>query len=529
MHGSAGPLCLVSFRNELLKFCRKATRKWYHIPNSSTMFADDVITEDVVSSTILSFSSQDFLYTGTVCKSWRRNRLEHWDTIYTNVLEAIRSCSRLQEALSSGLDKSGVLNMAVVFKADASVLRFLSKDRAAYTSDMADLINYAAFVGNLDAVKVLSVIFDDFRFGVGELFDAVRGGHIDVVGHILEGLTRDEINHLPAWRLYWSDDYDETWEFSDHIDFWCNITEITANTSGLQLISESIDLFFVKGNSFRRSTTTVMSCMDLAIKTNRLDIVRVLREAGAALTEGSHPMDSTQLAWATCDIDMIRYLQNKGLRMDRRTLFDAITTNNTEIIQFILDAGCIIPSKQAFREFLSCELFEDHEAASLATVEFLLKKNLVRVDDFCIYGDMLQLVHRSTVDMLLERGYCVTDATVDNAIEQWDFEFACRLMRTYGRRPTAGAYKCLLLKGFHYDHALFDDFDFEVCLEKFEWLCSLGCSVGFKTLVDMQADREWEFIFARTAYYTDDVEEFFREQLSDGIVGVGVGEGIEAE
>ena len=205
--------------------------------------------------------------------------------------------------------------------------------------------------------------------------------------------------------------------------------------------------------------------------------------------------------------------------MDHRTLFDSITTNNTEMIQFIIDAGCVIPSKCDFSEFFSCRYFTDHEA-SLVTVEFLLDKMLVNVDGVLICGDMLKPENRSIVDMLLSRGYSVTDRTVDHAIEEWDFDFARRLMRTYGCRPTAGAYKCLMLKGYHHEHAHFEDFDFDVCLEKLEWLYSLGCRVGFKTLADMRADKEWESIFSITAYYTEDVEVFFRDRLLPYVAGV---------
>lgn len=488
---------------------------------NSTMLADDVITENGVCSTILSFSSQDVLYTGTVCKSWQRNRLENSDTTHTSVLEAIRSCSRLEEAFSSGLAKSGVFNIAIVFNADASVLRYMSKDPATYTSDMVDLMNYAAFAGNLDAVQALAATFGDFRFGVGELFDAVRGGHIDVVKHIVAGLSRGEINQLPAWRLYWSDSYEETYHLEDNIDFWSNIGDLATNTSGLQHISKSIGQFFVKGNSFRRSTTTVMSCVDLAIKTNRTDIVRVLCEAGAALTDGVYPMDSTELALATGNTEMVRYLRNEGLRMDHRTLFDAITTNDTEMIQFIIDAGCVIPCKGDFSEFFSCRYFADHQA-SLATVEFLLDKGIVGVNDVGLWRDILRPKNRCIVDMLLKRGYSVTDATVDDAIEEWDFDFACRLMRTYGRRPTSAAYKYLLLKGYHHEHVDFDHFDFEVCLQKLEWLYSLGCRVSFKTLADMRADDQWASILTIAAYYTEDVEVFFRDRLLPDVAGVDV-------
>lgn len=467
-------------------------------PRAHTL-PEDAIIEDVVSSTILSFSSEDFLYTGTVCKSWRQNRGE--DT-RTSILAALRSCCRLEEAFASGMHKSNVLDIAIVFNADVSVLRHISKDPAADRSSRVCIMNYAAFVGNLDAVALMHPNIDDFGLDEGHLFDAVRGGHIDVVKHIVAALTPDEINKLPVWRSGWA----------EYNDIRGVVNLVAGSAYGFEGVAKSIELFF-GDDDLRWSPTRGMSCIDAAITRNRLDIVRVLREAGAVLSRGEYPVDSTQLALATCNIEMMQYLKNEGLRMDGRTLFDAIKTNNREMIQFILDAGCLVPNRGEVAMFFSREYFHTVEA-SVPIIEFVLDKHLVEVDDLRIRSAMLNTENRPVVDMLLSRGYSVEDDTVDDAIEAWDFDFAERLMRVYGRIPTAAAYKCLVLQGFHYSGAEFEHLDFAVCLERLEWLHSLGCPVGFETFADMQRDMGWAFVFAEMASYNNgDVQAFFRARL----------------
>lgn len=461
----------------------------------------DIIVEDVVSSTILSFSSQDFLYTGTVCKSWRQNKGE--DT-RTSILAALRSCSRLEEAFASGMHKSNVLDIAIVFNADVSVLRHISKDPAADSSSRVCIMNYAAFVGNLDAVALMHPNIDDFGLDEGHLFDAVRGGHIDVVKHIVAALTPDEINKLPVWRSGWA----------EYNDMRGVVNLVAGSADSLVCVAKSIELFF-GDDDLRRSPTRGMSCMDVAITRNRLDIVRVLCEAGAVLSRGEYPVDSTQLALATGNMEMVQYLKNEGLRMDGRVLFDSIKTNNTEMIQFILDAGCVVPTKWEIEMFFSRDYFHTVEG-SVPTIELLLDKHLVEVDDLRIRSAMLNSENRPVVDMLLSRGYSVGDGTVDDAIEAWDFDFAQRIMQEYGCIPTAAAYRCLVLQGFHYSGAEFEHLDFAVCLERLNWLYSLGCPVGFETFADMQSDMGWAFIFAEMASYNGGVQDFFRACLPGG-------------
>lgn len=457
-----------------------------------------------MSSAIISFSSQDFLYTGTVCKAWRRNIPHERDPAFTSILEALRSCSRLEEAFASGMDKSDVLDIAIVFNADVSVLRYISKDPEADRSSIVCIMNYAAFVGNLGAVALLYPHVEDFGFDENQLFDAVRGGHIDAVKHIAAALTRDEINKLPTWRLDWDED----------ADMWEVMELVASSATEFQGVSKSIRLFFAD-DDLRRSRTRAMSCIDAAIKRNRLDIVRVLREAGAELSRGEYPVDSTQLALATGNHQMVQYLKNEGLRMDNRVLFDSINTHNVEMVQFVLYAGCVIPDKWIFSRFFTHEYVHGVEA-SLAAIQLLLDKHLVEVDDLRICSGMLNPENRPVVDMLLSRGYSVEDATVDDAVEEWDFDFACRLMQTYGRVPTAAAYKCLVLQGFHYSGVEFELLDFEVCLEKLEWLYSLGTPLGFKTFADMREDEGWAFVFAEMAPYGGGVESFFRDRLPPG-------------
>lgn len=65
-----------------------------------------VITEGNVSSQILSFTPRDFLYTGTVCKSWRKHSRER----RTNILRALDSVPMLEDAIAAGMDCSELLD-----------------------------------------------------------------------------------------------------------------------------------------------------------------------------------------------------------------------------------------------------------------------------------------------------------------------------------------------------------------------------------------------------------------------------------
>lgn len=464
-------------------------------------------TEDLASSIILSFTSQDFLYTATVCKSWRRNRSGDTEGTYTNALEALGSYSRVQEALAFGLNKYGLLDLAIVFSADVSVLRALSNDTKTFHSHIAG-INYAAFMGNLDALEILhSMLGEELGFDTCELFDAVRGGHIEAVKHIVEDLTKEEINKLPEWGLALDED-DE---------LWCHYADV-ADIQGRSDVWNAIDEYR-NGDHCRTSGKYRISSMDLAIKNNRLDIVRLLRQAGAMFSAASYEysFSSMRLAVSTGSTQMVQYLRNEGLVLKETTFLDAVDTNNTEMLQYFIEDGCVLPDKKCFTEHFQCEYFPNVKASSEA-IEFLLDRGVVEPGDIHIGGQMLKAENRPIVDLLLRCGYSVTSKTVDAAIAQWDFDLACSLMLSSECQPTGYAYKCLMLQGFHYQSAEFEYFDFDICMEKLEWLHSIGCRVEFESFAEMCADNEWHWILEQVAFYTDEIEQFFRDHLPSGDV-----------
>lgn len=81
----------------------------------------DVLTEGRVGETILSFGKEDFLFTGTVCRTWRENSV----STETGTRASVESLSRTKEACDSGICTNEAAFVAIEEGSDLSIFQYL--------------------------------------------------------------------------------------------------------------------------------------------------------------------------------------------------------------------------------------------------------------------------------------------------------------------------------------------------------------------------------------------------------------------
>lgn len=393
-----------------------------------------VITEGNVSGQILSFTPRDFLYTGAVCKSWRQNSREK----RTNILRALDSVSMLKDAIAAGMDCSDLLDLAIVFGAGMGVVSSIASTRQCDTSMV---LHYAAFTGNMEILAFLGEPFDEFC-----LFEAVRGGQLGVVQHILKESCGSCVDGLPQWPCTFYDD-------DDFIDRCISM----AAASSREDVAASLRHYV--GESYYHANIT---CLELAIRMNQLGMVHLLYEGGATV-----PSYAFAIAVETSGLDMLRYLKSEKCKPDHDFLIDYISS----------------------------------ESFSVDTVALLLENGLVELSAH----DLQQAIHTNssrTMDLLLQFGCPVDNETIDHAVSTWNFELARGLMASHGCRPTAQAYEWLFtgalctccVEGFYPNGA--DDF----YIRKLDWIYSAtNGETGFESISEMEDDPSWAFLLPRVS------------------------------
>lgn len=388
-----------------------------------------VITEGRVSSHILSFAGADYLYTGSVCTSWRR----HAPTKTTSVLVALTSVSRIRVALSANIDTIELLDVAIVFGASMSVLRAIAKE---HINNTCMTLNYAAFTGNMDII-----LFLDKPFDARTLFEAVRGGQLRVVRHIIG--TACQVGTIVKWP-------------SDKGEFVQRCLRM-AESAGRQDVARSLTTY-VTCDYYRSD----MGCVELSIRTNRLDVLRTLHEAGAII-----PAHAFAVAVESANLDILRYIESVKLS----------------------------PGDGFIADYIGCEEFD------ITTLELVLELGVIK-----LYArDLQQAIHARmdhVTDLMLQYGCAVHDETIDHAVAAWDFTLAERLMSSHTCRPTRNAYEWLFTGGVceccatGFYPTTTDDF----YLSKLEWIySSTGRHVGFKTMADMENNPSWSILFKRVS------------------------------
>lgn len=381
---------------------------------------------------ILSFSSNDYIFTGTVCKSW--NTIAR--TKNTNILTTLKSPSRVQEAIASGMDCYQLLDVAIVFGAYMDVVLQIAETVGRCDTEIVRL--YAAFNGNMLAMSFVQGYYDECC-----LFEAIRGGQRGFVQAMLRGGIYEYVNKLPQWT-------------SDEQGFLDRCKSI-AESNNMMDVVHSVDLYL-----HDEYLHAEMHCLELAIHTNRLDLLHLLNVGGAVF-----PQHAFALAVDTGGLDMLRYLQSEN----------------------------IVPDDEFVMHYMS---HVDFDAEKL---ELLLQNNLVQLK----HRDLQAAIHHRstrTTNILIRFGCPVNDTTVDNAIAAWDFALAERLMVSHACRPTEVAYLWLFtgglctccVQGFY--PAASDEF----YVGKLNWIYSAtGFETGFNSFSDMEADEDWSIILPRVS------------------------------
>lgn len=382
---------------------------------------------------ILSFSSNDYIFTGTVCKSWNSNS----STRNTNILTTLESTCRVQEAIASHMDCYQLLDVAIVFGADIEVVLHIAETIGCCDTDIVSL--YAAFTGNMLAMSFVKVEYDECC-----LFEAIRGGHRHVVQTMLKGGIYEYVNNLPQWT-------------SDEQKFFGRCKSIAESNNRLDVV-QTLDLY-IHDEYFHAQ----MSCMELAIHTNRLDLLHLLNAGGA-----DFPGNAFALAVNNGGLDMLRYLNSED----------------------------IVPEDDFVMNYMS------HVAFDADKLDLLLQNNLVQLE----HRDLQVAIYRRrgrATNVLIQLGCPVNDTTVDNAVAAWDFAIAESLMVSHMCRPTKLAYLWLFTGGLCACcvHGFYPAANDEFYVGKLNWIYSAtGFEIAFNSFSEMEADADWSVLLPRVSH-----------------------------
>lgn len=244
--------------------------KWiriYFLPlttRHNVMNSADALVEGNVSSHVLSFTKESYLYTGTVCKTWRDNHAI--DARATNVLRVLESVSMVKEEVEEGVHTLDLFDLAVVFCRDGRVLKQLWDMGVRWCHNTTRY--YAAFTGNVTAMRLGSAYeyCDEC-----DIYEAVRGGHIDAVecavGNMVPDADRTTIGCIPEWH---TNVYDAA---------FVRRCICIAQASNRHDVVGSLHAY-TKDEYYRNSVLSgKMTCVDLAVAKSRADICEVLRGA----------------------------------------------------------------------------------------------------------------------------------------------------------------------------------------------------------------------------------------------------------
>ena len=240
----------------------------------STM-SSAILTEGCVSANILSFADKTYLFTGTVCKAWRRNS----KSTETGAQQSIESLSRLDEAGEYGIDRHLASFWSLRNGADISIIRKLNETNCLWVQQD---IEHAAELGRVDVLQFMheNWYFADERV----LHTAVRYNRLDVVKYLLSVNT-------PIDRTVIE------WGFGPYI-----IDELR------------------------------MRSMEVAISDKNLAMVKLLRTADYPFIE-----DSFTFACDTENAEMLKYLLHQGCVPPDGLFAECVETKNYFTLAFLID------------------------------------------------------------------------------------------------------------------------------------------------------------------------------------------------
>lgn len=307
----------------------------------------DIITEGKVSNHILSYTDDEYLYTGTVCRSWYKNSRGRG----TQLEKTVESASRVEEALTNGFCSSSALKYSIDNGHDISVIWKLRELGTKW--DEGDM-GSAAYNGRLDVVEYMHK--DGVPFDEEILRDAAWGDHIDVVKYLLD-------NKCPIDKTVL-----EKYDNNCHEWFKNRSMELAINNKNLGILK----LLVGAGCPFIEDTFRI------ACNTKNLEIVQYLCDQGCDESDNvlyhdyiinrDYPalrfiFDNGLMKseWGMCvglcdnDRNMISFLINHGIRPKNEDIDEAIEAANLGLAKFFNRAFGIVPTSNAYMEIFSID------------------------------------------------------------------------------------------------------------------------------------------------------------------------------
>lgn len=259
-----------------------------------------ILTEGHVSSNILSFGKNDFLFTGTVCKAWRQNS----NTTDTGARASVKSISRLQEAVDHGVNLHLASYYSLEDGASISVIQKLNEMECYW--EHYD-VERAAEKGRVDVLK--------FMYAKGYLPDE----------RVLHAAVRCNRRKVVEYLLGVGCPVDKTvidWGFGAYI-----VDELK------------------------------MRAMEVAISEENLPMVKILRTVDYPFID-----DSFAFACDTENIEMCKYLIQEGCEPPEHLFRESVEFSSYFTLQFLIDHklltdewdlwGCIMDDNDAMMHFL---------------------------------------------------------------------------------------------------------------------------------------------------------------------------------
>lgn len=283
----------------------------------------EVLTEGRVSKTILSFGKEDFLFTGTVCRSWRENSA----SAETGAKASVESRSRVAETLTNQMLNDTyekcihkALNFALHNDADLSVLEELYIRRCCTWENM--IIQFLAQYGRADVIEFLTkngIVLD-----AKVLHVAVHYDRLNVVQHLLK-------HNCPVDK---------------------------------ELIKKSD---WQSGRHVRHNFE--MRSLEMAISHQNLEMIKTLRTVDYPFIA-----DTFRVACETKNLEIMKYLHEEGCTPDESLFFDSHEIDDTFSLEFFCENGYF---RDEWEDILPSSVLYGHEKLT----NFLLGEGIVPTDD----------------------------------------------------------------------------------------------------------------------------------------------------
>lgn len=237
-----------------------------------------IVTEGRVSAKILSFAEKTYLYTGTVCKTWRDNS----KTKETGACESVESIGRIDEAIESGINVY-VASYYSITSGDISVVRRLNEHYCLWEEEDAE---HAAEHGRVDVLRFMRE--KGWYADEKALHTAVRYNHPNVVKFLLE-------TGCPVDKTV--------------IDWGC-------------------------GPYIRHELK--MRSMEMAVSEENLEMVKILRTVDYPFV-----MDTFTTACETENTEMMEYLVRERCQLDPDLFRKSVSSGDFFVLNFLIDRGLL--------------------------------------------------------------------------------------------------------------------------------------------------------------------------------------------